>query len=65
MCYNIKTSYMDLRYDTYIQSCPYTMCFSPVQAPQVDSTNLFPLEMNITSREHPNSIGMMDITENT
>ena len=42
------------------QSCPNTMHFSHVQASQVDSTNLSPLEMNITPTEYLNSIGMMD-----
>ena len=36
------------------------MHFSHVQAPQVDSTNLFPPEMNITPTEHPNSICVMN-----
>ena len=60
MCHNIGTSYMDFEYDAYIQLCPNTMHFSPVQEPHVDSKNLSLLEMNITSTEHLNSIGMMD-----
>ena len=39
---------MDFRYDAYVQSYLDTMHVSPVQAPHVDSTNLSPLEMNIT-----------------
>jgi len=60
MCHNIETSYIDFGHDAYIQSCPNTMHFSHVQAPQVNSTNLSPLEMIITLTEHSNSIGMMD-----
>jgi len=39
---------MDFGYDAYIQSYPDTMHFFHVQATHVDSTNLSPLEMNIT-----------------
>ena len=55
MCHNMETSYMDFGYDAYVQSYPNTMHVSPVQAPHVDSTNLSPLEMNITSMVEGNN----------
>jgi len=45
MCHNILTSYV----------YPYIMYVSSVQAPQVDSINLTPLEMCLTSTEHPSA----------
>ena len=48
MCHNIEISYMDFVYDAYVQSYPDTMHISPVQAPQVDSTNISLFETNIT-----------------
>jgi len=39
---------MDSGYNAYVQSYPDAMYVSHVQAPHVDSTNLSPLEMNIT-----------------
>ena len=39
---------MDFGYDAYVQSYPDTIHVSHVQAPYVDSTNLSPLEINIT-----------------
>ena len=48
MCHNMGTSYIDFRYDAYIQSYPDIIYFSLVQASHVDSTNLSPLELNIT-----------------
>jgi len=48
----MSSSYMNFEYDVFMQSYPNTMHFSSIQAPQVDSTNFTPLNMNITPTEH-------------
>ena len=46
---------MDFGYDANVQSYPNTMHFFSVQVPHIDSTNISPLDMNITPTDEGNN----------